>query len=398
MKKLLVHLATDRNGGEFRRISRLSHDVDKKFKLTTLEVVLIPVTDVFSISKLRKVRLGKSLLILPILLPFRRTVISRKVTYFLIDCVLRIIQFFTTPDIIWAETLNGYRAIRHLKGFKVIDFHGALPEETLFSSNNNVLSLEQELIEEESLKNCDAIIMQSEAMLHHLESKYNTSISKKTIVYHCGVDVDLFDYSKVNINNERIKLGYNNEDIVFIYVGGLHKWQRVKESLDIFNTINRRDTRCKMLLLVQGDTADIVNHCTKNAIKDVTILQNITFKEVYKYISLSNFAWLLRDDIILNQVASPTKLGEYLACGQVIITTSVAKKWAWIKDLNQHLLIVDINDLEISSSIIIQYIEDEVIGRHETRQLIRNVAIENLSSKRDYLSLKDNILLPSYHE
>lgn len=395
MKKLLVHFATDRNGGEFRRISRLSRDIDKKFNLTTFEVVFIPLTDIFNIPKLRKVRLGKSLRIIPALLPFRRSILSRKLTYFLIDCILKVITFFTSPDILWGETLNGYRAIRHLKGFKVLDFHGALPEETLFSSNNATLSEEQAMIENESLDNCNAIIMQSEAMLQHLEAKHKKTITDKTIIYNCGVDVDLFDYSKVDIESERMRLGYNSDDIIFIYVGGLHKWQRVQESLDIFNMVKCKNDQCRMLLLVQGETAELLNYCTQNNITDVKILQNITFNEVYKYISISNFAWLLRDDIVLNQVASPTKLGEYLACGQVIITTSVANKWSWIKNLKQHLLIVDINDTDKSSSAIIRYIENERIGDYDVRQIIRNVAIDNLSSKRDYASLDQDVILPN---
>ena len=42
-KKLLVHFATDRNGGEFRRIARLSKDSDKCLECTTIELLFLPI-------------------------------------------------------------------------------------------------------------------------------------------------------------------------------------------------------------------------------------------------------------------------------------------------------------------------------------------------------------------
>ena len=47
-KKILYHFATDRNGGEFRRIKRLANDYDLKYSYHTLEVVILPVFFLFS--------------------------------------------------------------------------------------------------------------------------------------------------------------------------------------------------------------------------------------------------------------------------------------------------------------------------------------------------------------
>ena len=53
----------------------------------------------------------------------------------------------------------------------------------------------------------------------------------------------------------------------------------------------------------------------------------MTNKEVYKYLNAADVAFLLRDDVVLNRVASPTKLAEYMFCGLPIISTNVSTYW-----------------------------------------------------------------------
>lgn len=49
------------------------------------------------------------------------------------------------------------------------------------------------------------------------------------------------------------------------------------------------------------------------------ILDSVFPEELYKYYSIAHYGFLLRDDHVLNEVAAPTKLTEYLYYGIVPI-------------------------------------------------------------------------------
>ena len=57
--KLLIHYAKDRNGGEFRRIARLSKDSDKVLGSDTVELVFLPHTEGVSSTALRTVEINR---------------------------------------------------------------------------------------------------------------------------------------------------------------------------------------------------------------------------------------------------------------------------------------------------------------------------------------------------
>lgn len=386
-KKLLIHMAKDRNGGEFRRIARLSKDSDLILGTDTYELVFLPVRLIRCLPSLRNNQLGVKLYLLPCLLPFTRFRIVLKINNVIARMVAKCIYHKLKPDVVWGETLGGNTIAVTLPAQKYIaDFHGASPEESNYFRPNSDGLRKSNLMEKEVLNKADAIVVQSLAMKEHLIKKHKEVNANKIVVYHCGVDADMFDYRKVDVHVKRAEFGFADSDIIFSYIGGTNKWQMLYPTLDVFHAVKQFLPKAKMQLILQGDSAPYSEYCKNKGIQDVIIVQNVPFDHVYERISISDFAWLLRENIILNQVASPTKLGEYLSCGQIIITTDVVDSWSWLN--RQDVIVIDPLSPKASAVVILDYIHE-----HENysafKPKMRALGVNNLSSEKDRNRLKD---------
>ena len=116
----------------------------------------------------------------------------------------------------------------------VIDFHGAQPEEMIYENPNIKKSLYDyyESLERKSCKISDCIICQSDEMKQHLISKYKAD-GNKIAVFKCGVNTKHFNIKpKEEKTALRRELGIAEKDVVFVYAGGITKWQKIEESLN----------------------------------------------------------------------------------------------------------------------------------------------------------------------
>lgn len=184
---------------------------------------------------------------------------------------------------------------------KIIDLHGAVPEEFLYhgDQDNNILYGK---IEELTIRKSDHIIVVSKAMMQHILSKYRTTPQDKFIILPILqsdlIQSDIFQHSKGKP--------------IIIYVGGLQKWQQVPKMINaIKETYDKYDYKffCpnpdefRSLLPPQIRNLESIEIGTK------------TKTELIDEYHKSDYGLILREDIIVNKVACPTKLVEYLAMG-----------------------------------------------------------------------------------
>lgn len=73
---------------------------------------------------------------------------------------------------------------------------------------------------------------------------------------------------------------------------------------------------------------------------------------------------------------------EYLACGLPVIVGNVSENWPWVNNNEALFCIVDYKDIPDANQRITNFLQ---IPRD--KEIIRNIAIEQLSSLRDYNSL-----------
>lgn len=85
------------------------------------------------------------------------------------------------------------------------------------------------------------------------------------------------------------------------------------------------------------------------------IILNIPFDKMNNYYNLADFAILLREDKLLNYVASPTKFGEYCLTGlPVIMNDTIEQSSQYSKELGNY---VNWNDFKFNKFNVDQRIE-----------------------------------------
>jgi hypothetical protein len=111
-----------------------------------------------------------------------------------------------------------------------------------------------------------------------------------------------------------------NEKLHFVYIGGVSKWQKIKESILVYKFISQNINQPVKLSIVTSDKEKIYDLISKKEQKLYSIkVLSLQPKEVSDYLRNCDFGFLLRDKSIVNRVSSPVKFLEYTSNGVIPI-------------------------------------------------------------------------------
>lgn len=195
----------------------------------------------------------------------------------------------------------------------ILDFHGCVPEELSFSGKK-YLSKMYAKIEKMAVIKSSKFVCVSEEMKCFYEKKY-PSILNKTIVVKPIYSSDVFRESKKDeIDNLKDSLGIKSDDCVILYSGNLQKWQNVDMMLAKMVQCNRKDF---FFIILTGQEKEMNKRLqTFNGFKNLRyVILSVAPKEIHKFYQCAHYGFILRDDHVLNRIAAPTKLVEYLYYG-----------------------------------------------------------------------------------
>lgn len=220
------------------------------------------------------------------------------------------------PSVIQAETSLGGELTRFVTNVPlVVDFHADLIPELKFRDDDVNWKINRARKENVfSLKNANQVIAVSNNLRNHLKNEYFAQANISLIP--CAADVERFNVAvprDLNISNK----------IVIGYLGGLQKWQCIRESIDLVSKLKVIDDRVFFCLFTNDDTKDIELEL-KNIFGDDFMIKGLKHSLVPEYLKSMDIGLLLRGDDTLNLVSSPTKTSEYLAAGCAVITTKFA--------------------------------------------------------------------------
>jgi len=204
---------------------------------------------------------------------------------------------------------------------KFIDLHGAQPEELSYSGKP-FLSLLFGLFEKLAFRNCDVFIHVSHQMIKHFSEKYP----------HCNQEdlyVPIFS-SNINVNEKlalhskaneaRKKLKIFDDKPIFLYSGGIQAWQKSELVVDFSKSLLDAGARVIILSMQKKFfTTELIKYQNNSNL----LIASVNPEELSKYYLAANYGMMFRDEHVLNQVASPTKLSEYLFYGMVPMLTSI---------------------------------------------------------------------------
>lgn len=206
--------------------------------------------------------------------------------------------------------LFGFR--KYLNNRYILDFHGTVPEEIKFSGKKFKSKI-FEYLESKLCKKVDVGIYVTESMKNFYKDKYEI---KKNICYPIYPKNVFENIDKDKIYDIRKNMKISDKDIVIIYSGNAQAWQNIDIMLEQIKMISNEHNY--KIIIMTGEKDIIEKKIFENEIKNVDVI-TIQASELKYYYSIANYGYILRDKNILNKVACPTKLIEYMYYGIIPI-------------------------------------------------------------------------------
>lgn len=189
-----------------------------------------------------------------------------------------------------------------------LDLHGVVPEEMSYVGNNGLATIFGH-VERVAVARAYCLISVTRSLLDHIDAKYQIgSAARKHLV------LPIFPTEAANpiSNNACDRKG-------FIYAGGTQPWQNVGKMLEF----SEKHSEFSGIMLV--GSIDRFNDSYRDSfdrVKDKWHLNSVSPDQVASYYQKAQFGFLVRSDSIVNRVACPTKLVEYLKFGVVPVLDS----------------------------------------------------------------------------
>lgn len=190
---------------------------------------------------------------------------------------------------------------------RVFDVHGVVPEEFVYEGDEEHAREFGEL-ERHAVERATAVVAVGSAMEEHLRAKYGESLPRV-----------------LRVPNVPLRARWEREDPAdrrregVIYAGGFHKWQQVGRMLD-YAAQARPETRFTFLVPRPEHLKELYRERHGGEL-DAEV-ECVPLDEVAERYREHAFGLALREDVIVNRAACPTKLVEYLQQGLVPIVDS----------------------------------------------------------------------------
>jgi glycosyltransferase involved in cell wall biosynthesis len=217
----------------------------------------------------------------------------------------------------------------------VYDTRGVFIEERIFLGHWKNNSLKTKLfrrIENKLIKESDFIVVVSEVHKAIIEANYkNNSIRNKIKVITNRLDINPISGNKVQKKNQEFYIG--------VFSGSSARWQSLPEVFRLMEiALNDFDIFKFRVLTYEPEQFQLLN---KNKVCEIEI---ISPENVHEKLSLCNFGILIREQNLINKVASPLKFAEYLRAGlPVLISEGIGDTEKIIKKYDVGVIIKNDN-------------------------------------------------------
>lgn len=250
-----------------------------------------------------------------------------------------------------------------VKGYKnhIVWMQGVIPEESYMRNKSKLRLCILSIVEKIVLKRSKLVLMVSQAMLDHYESKYRIDLSHKSIIMPCFNETELvydaFEDEKYGVNT-------------FVYVGSLHTWQCFEQTVELYARIEEQSkgkTKFYVYTFQTELAEDIIN---KYGIKNYSV-DYVNKEKLSERIKGIKYGFVLRENCIVNNVATPTKFSNYLANGIIPIYSEAVMSFADYDKANQLGLVCNLDDIPSGVEGILQHMQMAVSANHIRSQCER---------------------------
>lgn len=192
-------------------------------------------------------------------------------------------------------------------------YQGIIPEEIDMIYQNTPLRAPRvalhNKLEKFALKRSDFNIFVSEAMHKHFESKYGFNKENYAIMpcFSCELNPETFNWNRYTAPN-------------FLFSGSMFRWQCVDHMLKLFKRIQTLlpEATLTIFTLEKEEAMHQINKAGVNA-----TVESVNSKELNERMKDFKYGFIVRDDINVNNVATPTKMNDYMAAGIIPVYSDV---------------------------------------------------------------------------
>lgn len=205
----------------------------------------------------------------------------------------------------------------------IYDFRGLVFEEHQLRNGPGLKASMLKWIERFAYRNADVVHCVSNRFRDYLHRNWGSDVPVK--VYPCCI-------TKVVLKTRVPQRPWK-----FVYVGGVAEWQNLDRILEYHAklTVAVPDVE----LLIYTNEREAMQHMLeKHGVK--AVVDSVPHSQIASRMAGCDFGYLFRDNITLNQVASPVKFLEYTSNGVIpIVTEGIGDYSADVRDLNLGVLV-----------------------------------------------------------
>lgn len=210
----------------------------------------------------------------------------------------------------------GYDAFKfYLKGYRnfILWQQGAVADESYMRNHSRLRRWLLNRIDLFAMKRAKAILYVSEYMRQYYEKMGNCSFADKSYLMPC-------------FNEEYDESIYDAKDYskkTFTYVGSLDLWQCFEQTATLYKQIEDAIPEAHFKVLT-FDTANAERIIKDKGIKHYEV-NCVPKEEVRNELKSVNYGFIIREDNMVNRVATPTKISSYMSAGVIPIFSTCLK-------------------------------------------------------------------------
>jgi len=281
---------------------------------------------------------------------------------------------------IWGATVVR-SLIGRLKLPYVYDVRGSVVDETVARGGSTLKTNIYSGIEKMLIKSAYSVTAVSTYLANNVELRCNIN-TVRTIP--CCVNVSKLKISPIVSNKKRVELGYKPSDIIFVYSGGLSKYQEIPAMLNLWRRFIKNPDVIFLLLLNEMPSNEYMKKNCEEFHERLKCYK-LPKEQVPIVLSTADIGFMLRESRELNKSASPVKFPEYLCAGLSIVTSPNIGDIS--NYINKHKLgvLIDPNETDIGE-LRVSWLIDNI--RH-SRSSSRNRAVNFAYKKYDWSNYKE---------
>jgi glycosyltransferase involved in cell wall biosynthesis len=214
------------------------------------------------------------------------------------------------------------------------------------------------------------------------------------VVIPCCVDLSLFKFNEEERARLRSELGLRDR-LTVVYSGSLDGWYLTEQMADFFASIVEKRSDVHLLWLTTGSRERVRQLMETRGIKESNFtVRSVRAREVPSYLAAGDVGIAFIKRCISKLASSPTKNGEYLACGlPVIINAGIGDSDVLVTDWQAGVLLEDFRKKDFEDAYIAmeKLLQDPAV-RVKTREVAKKLFDLDSVGVEKYAALYEQVL------